>query len=91
MLPVFPAAIFTALGKFHTIVNFLNEFIQGDCKGASTFNALFLTDYKHEITSFLFGAHSDGHIVYRKGWGAILYRKGGTPKWPIFDLFRKSS
>lgn len=55
MFPVFSAAIFTALGEFHTIVNFLNEFFQGDCKGGSAFNALFLTDYKHEITSFLFG------------------------------------
>jgi len=54
MLTVFSAAIFTALGKFHTVVKFLNEFFQGDCKGGAAFNAPFLTDYKHEITSFLF-------------------------------------
>lgn len=92
MHPVFPAAIFTAFGELHTIVNLLNELFQGDCKDGSAFNALFLTDYKHEITSFLFcEAHSDGHIVYRKGWGATLYRKGAPLKSSIFDLFRNSS
>lgn len=67
MFAVFPAAFFTAFREFHTI-NFLDEFIQGNGKCGSAFNALFLADCEHKITSFsdMFGA---GHTLNCKECG----------------------
>lgn len=48
----FPAAVFTTLGELHTIVQFVYEFLQRNCKIAAALKAPFSTDYKHEITSF---------------------------------------
>lgn len=48
-------ADFTTFREFHTIIQFVYEFLQRDCKIAATIKAPFCTDYKHEITSFPFG------------------------------------
>lgn len=49
---VFLTAVFTTLWEFHSIVQFVHEFVQRDCKIAAAIKTSFYADYKHEITSF---------------------------------------